>query len=63
MQVGRGIMGRVGSMMWLGRGSFMQKSLFEQVIQGSHMFSGTRCPAGCDPVKRWSKSRAAAPKG
>ena len=27
------------------------------------MVSGTRCPAGSDPVKKWSKSRAAAPKG
>ena len=27
------------------------------------MVSGTRCPAGSDPVKRWSESRAAAPKG
>ena len=35
----------------------------ELVIQGSHMVSGTRCPAGSDPVKRWSESRAAAPKG
>ena len=33
------------------------------VIQGSHMVSGTRCPAGSDLVKRWSESRAAAPKG
>ena len=33
------------------------------VIQGSHMVSGTRCPAGSDPVKKWSESRAAAPKG
>ena len=35
----------------------------ELVIQGSHMVSGTRCPAGSDPVKKWSESRAAAPKG
>ena len=27
------------------------------------MVSDTRCPAGSDPVKRWSESRAAAPKG
>ena len=27
------------------------------------MVSGTRCPAGSDPVKKWSESRAAAPKG
>ena len=33
------------------------------VIQGSHMVSGTRCPAGSDPVKKWNESRAAAPKG
>ena len=33
------------------------------VIQGSHMVSGTRCPAGSGPVQRWSESRAAAPKG
>ena len=24
------------------------------VIQGSHMVSGTRCPAWSDPVKKWS---------
>ena len=35
----------------------------ELVIQGSHMVGGTRCPAGSDPVKKWSESRAAAPKG
>ena len=35
----------------------------ELVIQGSHMVSGTRCPAGSDPVKKWSESRAAALKG
>ena len=33
------------------------------VIQGLHMVSGTRCPAGTDPVKKWSEGRAAAPKG
>ena len=27
------------------------------------MVSGTRCPAGSDPVMKWSESRAAAPKG
>ena len=27
------------------------------------MVSGTRCPAGSDPVKKRSESRAAAPKG
>ena len=27
------------------------------------MVSGTRCPAGSDPLKMWSESRAAAPKG
>ena len=27
------------------------------------MVSGTRCPACSDPVKKWSESRAAAPKG
>ena len=32
------------------------------VIQGSHMVSGTRRPAGSDPVKRWSESRAVALK-
>ena len=26
------------------------------------MVSGTRCPAGSDPEKKWSESRAAAPK-
>ena len=35
----------------------------ELVIQGSHMVSGTRCPAGSDSVNKWSESRAAAPKG
>ena len=35
----------------------------ELVIQGSHMVSGTRCPAGSDSVMKWSESRAAAPKG
>ena len=35
----------------------------EQVIQGLHMVSGTRCPAWSDQLKRWSESRAAAPKG
>ena len=33
------------------------------VIQGSHMVSGTRCPAWSDQLKKWSESRAAAPKG
>ena len=33
------------------------------VIQGSHMVSGTRCPAWSDQQKKWSESRAAAPKG
>ena len=27
------------------------------------MVSGIQCPAGSAPVKRWSESRAAAPKG
>ena len=27
------------------------------------MVKGTRCPAGSDPVKKWSESRAAAQKG
>ena len=27
------------------------------------MVSGIRWPAGSDPVKKWSESRAAAPKG
>ena len=35
----------------------------ELVIQGSHMVSGTRCPAWSDQLKKWSESRAAAPKG
>ena len=34
----------------------------KQVIQGLHMVSGTRCPAWSDQLKRWSESRAAAPK-
>ena len=34
----------------------------EQFIQGSHMVSGTRCPAWSDQLKKWSESRAAAPK-
>ena len=33
------------------------------VIQGSHMVSGTRCPAWSDQLKKWGESRAAAPKG
>ena len=33
------------------------------VIQGSHVVSGTRCPAWSDQLKKWSESRAAAPKG
>ena len=33
------------------------------VIQGSHMVSGTRCPAWSDPVKKWSVSEVAALKG
>ena len=33
------------------------------VIQGSHMVSGSRCPAGSDPVENWSESWAAASKG
>ena len=40
-----------------------RKQYAQLVIQGSHMVSGTRCPAGSDPVKKWSESRAAAPKG
>ena len=32
------------------------------VIQGSHMVSGTRCPAWSDQVKKWSESRVAAPR-
>ena len=32
------------------------------VIRGSHMVSGTRCPAWNNAVKKWSESRAAAPK-
>ena len=35
----------------------------EQVIQGSHMVSGTRCPAWTDLPWLRSGSRAAAPKG
>ena len=35
----------------------------ELVIQGSHMVSGTRCPARNDQLKKYSESRAAAPKG
>ena len=35
----------------------------EKVIQGSHMVSGDRCPACSDQLKKWSESRAAAPKG
>ena len=30
----------------------------KQVIQGSHMVSGTRCPAWSDQVEKWSGSRA-----
>ena len=35
----------------------------ELVIQESHMVSGSRCPAWSDQLKKWSESRAAAPKG
>ena len=35
----------------------------QQVIQGLHMVSGTRCPAKSDQLKKWSESRAAAQKG
>ena len=35
----------------------------ELVIEGSHMVSGTQCPARSDQLKKWSESRAAAPKG
>ena len=35
----------------------------ELVIQGSHMVSGTRCPAWSDQLKKWSESKAVAPKG
>ena len=30
------------------------------VIQGSHMVSGTRCPAWSDKLQKWSESSAAA---
>ena len=43
-----------------GKKSGIEKKL---VIQGSHMVSGTRCPAWSDQVKKWKESRAAAPKG
>ena len=33
------------------------------VIQGSHMVSGTRCPAWSDQMKKRGESRAATPKG
>ena len=51
-----------GGMNKIGDGE-MEEIRREQVIQGSHMVSGTRCPAGSDPVKKWGESRAAAPKG
>ena len=35
----------------------------KKVIKGLHMVSGTRCPAWSDQLKKWSESRAAAPKG
>ena len=42
----------------------LPKSAFQQqVIQGSHMVSCTQCPAWNDQMKKWSGSRAAAPKG
>ena len=34
----------------------------KQLIQGSHMVSGSGCPARSDQVKKWSESRAAALK-
>ena len=40
-----------------------EKAREELVIQRSHMVSGTRCPAWSDQLKKWRKSRAAAPKG
>ena len=40
-----------------------KKKRKKPVIQGSHMVSGTRCPAWSDPVKKWSESRVAALKG
>ena len=39
------------------------KGRSQLVIQGSHMVSGTRCPAWSNQLKRWSGSRAAALKG
>ena len=33
----------------------------EQVIQGSHMVSGTRCPAWSDQLKKWEQGSG--PKG
>ena len=33
------------------------------VIQGSHMVSGTRCLDWSVQLKKWSESRAVAPKG
>ena len=43
--------------------NFKEQMKLQLVIQGSHMVSGTRCPAGSDPVMKWSESKAAAPKG
>jgi len=40
--------------------SYGQEPYAQQVIQGSHMVSGTRCPAWSDLLKQWSESRAAA---
>ena len=42
---------------------FRMSYQIEQVIQGLHMVSGSRCPAWSDQLKKWSESRAAAPKG
>ena len=44
-------------------GDILMPPTVKQVIQGSHMVSGTRCPARSDQLKKYSESRAAAPKG
>ena len=47
----------------MGRDRHARSKQPKLVIQGLHMVSDTRCPAGSDSVMKWSESRAAAPKG
>ena len=42
---------------------YLFSSLIWALTYGSHMVSGTRCPAWSDQLKKWDESRAATPKG